>query len=296
MNKKNFALIGASGFVAPRHMRAIKDTGNNLVATLDPNDSVGIIDQYFPESAYFSEYERFDRHIDRQNRLGRKIDYVTIASPNYLHDAHIRFALRNGANAICEKPLVLNPYSLNSLKELEKETGKKVYSVLQLRLHPSIIKLKKEIDSVSNKKNKISLDYITPRGKWYEYSWKGDCSKSGGIATNIGIHFFDMLLWIFGDVKSSYVEDHTDLKARGHLQLERAEVSWNLSIDSSDLPHEDWKPYRSITINSKELEFSSGFTDLHTESYRKILLGQGYGISDAEPSLKLAHQIRNSKT
>jgi UDP-N-acetyl-2-amino-2-deoxyglucuronate dehydrogenase len=293
---KNFALIGASGYIAPRHMKAIKDTGNKLVAVLDPNDSIGIIDQSFPEASYFSEFERFDRHIDRHNRSGEKIDYVSIASPNYLHDAHIRFSLRNGANAICEKPLVLNPYSLNSLKELEKETGKKIYAILQLRLHPSILELKNKIDNQKNKKYNVTLDYITPRGKWYDYSWKGDYNKSGGIATNIGIHFFDMLLWIFGDVKSSYVECHNKSKAKGYLQLEKADVSWNLSIDSKDLPHKEWKPHRSIKIDNEELEFSTGFTDLHTESYKNILKSAGFGIEDAEPSLKLVHQIRNAKT
>ncbi len=292
---KRFALIGAGGYIAPRHMIAINDTKNDLVSILDPNDSVGMIDKYFPNASYFSEYERFDRHIDRLNRTNKGVDYVSIASPNYLHDAHIRFALKNGSHAICEKPLVLNPYSLNSLKELEKETGKNVYTILQLRLHPSIIKLKEKIEKSSRKNHKIVLNYTTPRGSWYHYSWKGDFEKSGGIATNIGIHFFDMLMWIFGGVKNSYVESHTNMKANGYLELERADVDWNLSIDCRDLPHDEWKPFRSITVDGDELEFSDGFTDLHTESYKQILNGNGFGINDAIPSLELVHQIRNSK-
>jgi len=293
---KRFALIGAAGYIASKHMSAIKDTENNLVSILDPNDSIGIIDRYFPKASYFSEYERFDRHIDRLKRTNKGVDYVSIASPNYLHDAHIRFSLKNSSHAICEKPLVLNPYGLHALKELEEETGKNVYTILQLRLHPSIIKLKEKIKNSSRKKHKIVLNYITPRGNWYHYSWKGDFEKSGGIATNIGIHFFDMLLWIFGEIKNSYVEYHTDMKANGYLELERADVDWNLSIDSRDLPHDEWKAFRSITVDGEEVEFSDGFTDLHTESYKQILNGNGFGINEAIPSLELVHQIRNSKT
>ncbi len=290
-----FGLIGAAGYIAPKHMKAIMDTENDLVSILDSNDSVGIIDRHFPHASYFSEYERFDRHVDRLKRTGKGLDYISIASPNYLHDAHIRFTLKNGSHAICEKPLVLNPYALNSLKELEKETDKRVYTILQLRLHPNIIELKNKIEKSARKDYKIVLNYITPRGQWYHYSWKGNHDKSGGIATNIGIHFFDMLLWIFGEVKNSYVEYHTDMKASGHLELEKANVNWNLSIDSRDLPHKEWKAFRSITVDGKEIEFSDGFTDLHTESYRQILNGNGFRISDAEPSLKLVHQIRNAK-
>ena len=290
-----FGLIGAAGYIAPKHMKAIMDTENDLVSILDSNDSVGIIDRHFPHASYFSEYERFDRHVDRLKRTGKGLDYISIASPNYLHDAHIRFTLKNGSHAICEKPLVLNPYALNSLKELEKETDKRVYTILQLRLHPNIIELKNKIEKSARKDYKIVLNYITPRGQWYHYSWKGNHDKSGGIATNIGIHFFDMLLWIFGEVKNSYVEYHTDMKASGHLELEKANVNWNLSIDSRDLPHKEWKAFRSITVDAKEIEFSDGFTDLHTESYRQILNGNGFRISDAEPSLKLVHQIRNAK-
>ena len=293
---KRFALIGASGYIAPRHMIAIKETGNELVSIFDPSDSVGIIDRYFPNASYFSEYERFDRHVDRLRRTKNGVDYISIASPNYLHDAHIRFALRNGSDAICEKPLVLNPYGLKSLQDLEIETGKKVYNILQLRLHPSISGLRESVIKSKNKKHRVELNYVTPRGSWYHYSWKGNFEKSGGIATNIGIHFFDMLLWIFGNVKSSYVEYHTDLKSKGHLELEKASVDWNLSIDSRDLPHTEWKAFRSIKVNNKEIEFSDGFTDLHTKSYKKILNGKGFTIDDSIPSLELVHQIRNSKT
>jgi UDP-N-acetyl-2-amino-2-deoxyglucuronate dehydrogenase len=294
-----FGLIGAAGYIAPKHMRAIKDTGNDLVSILDPNDSVGIIDSHFPEASYFSEFERFDRHLDRSRRMGKGVDYISIASPNYLHDSHMRFALKTDAHAICEKPLVMNPYALNSLKQLENETGKRVYPILQLRLHPSIVKLKKKIEKSVSNSHQIVLDYVTPRGKWYNYSWKGNHDKSGGVATNIGIHFFDMLLWIFGPVQNSYVDYHTDTKASGHLELERANVQWRLSIDANDIPRmgiiREWKAYRSITIDGKEIEFSDGFTDLHTESYKNILNGNGFTIDDAEPSLKLVHQIRNSK-
>lgn len=292
---KRFALIGAAGYIAPRHMQAIKETGNDLVTLLDTSDAVGIIDKYFPNATYFSEYERFDRYVDRLRRTNKGIDFVSIASPNYLHDTHIRFALRNHCNAICEKPLVLNPYTLNSLKELENETGKKTYTILQLRLHPSIVALKEEVKD-SKKKHKVVLKYITPRGSWYPYSWKGSFEKSGGIATNIGIHFFDMLLWIFGSVKDSYVEYHTNTKAHGHLALERANVEWFLSIDSEDVPSKNGKPFRQISVDEKEIEFSDVFTDLHTKSYQQILAGHGFGIEDALPSLELVHQIRNAKT
>ena len=291
-----FGLIGAGGYVAPRHMKAIKETNNDLVTILDPNDSIGVIDSYFPNASYFSEYERFDRHIDKLKRMGKGVDYISITSPNYLHDAHIRFALKNGCHAICEKPLLLNPYSINALKELEIETGKKVYSILQSRLHPTLIKLKEKIKKSSRKNHKIVLNYVTPRGKWFHYSWKGDYDKSGGIATNIGIHFFDMLMWIFGDVKNSYVEYHTNIKASGYLELEKANVDWNLSVDSRDLPHEEWKAFRSITVDGEEVEFSDGFLDLHTKSYEQILQGNGFGLDDAKKALELVHQIRNSKT
>jgi|TARA_B100002003_G_scaffold218730_1_gene219876 UDP-N-acetyl-2-amino-2-deoxyglucuronate dehydrogenase len=287
-----FGLIGASGYVAPRHMEAIKNVNGELVTILDPNDSVGIIDRFHPKASYFSEYERFDREVDRLKRMGKGLDYISIASPNYLHDAHIRFALKNGSHAICEKPLVLNPYSIISLEELEKETGKKIYPILQLRLHPTIISLKESV----GKKNKVQLKYVTPRGKWFHYSWKGDLVKSGGIATNIGIHFFDMLLWIFGSVKNNFVEYHTNYKAGGYLELERANVNWELSVDERDLPHDDWKAFRSIKVNGEEIDFSDGFTDLHTKSYEEILNGNGFTLEDSKPALDLVHKIRNYKT
>ena len=298
---RNFALIGAAGYVAPRHMRAIQETGNVLVAALDPNDSVGIIDSYFPEASFFVEFERFDRHVDKLRRIGQKIDYVSICSPNYLHDAHIRFALRSGADAICEKPLVLNPWNLDALEEIEKETGKKVYNILQLRVHPSLIALKEKIDKEweqKKKKYKIDLTYITSRGKWYFISWKGDLQKSGGVATNIGIHFFDMLIWIFGAVKHQEVHYSEPLKKMaGYVELEKAEVRWFLSVDVRDLPEEAVKKqkrtYRSITVDGEEIEFSGVFADLHTIVYQDIMQGGGFGIAEARPSIELVYRIRN---
>ena len=297
---KNFGLIGVAGYIASRHLRAIKDTGNTLLASLDPFDSVGIIDSYFPGSDFFVEFERFDRHFEKLKRSNIKIDYVSICSPNFLHDSHIRFAMRHGADAICEKPIVLNPWNIHALQEIEKETGQRVYNVLQLRLHPSIIKLREEI--INGPKDKIydiDLTYITGRGNWYRFSWKGDVQKSGGVATNIGIHFFDMLTWIFGDVKQQSIHISRDDKAAGYLELERARVRWFLSIDIDDLPEnsvsEGLRTYRSITVEGKELEFSGGFTDLHTDTYREILDGKGFGLADALPSVEIAHNIRNSK-
>ena len=299
---KRFALIGAAGYIAPRHMRAIKETDNRLSAALDPFDSVGIIDSFFPEADFFTEPERFDRYLDKLRRKGedKKIDYVSICSPNYLHDAHIRMALRNDAHAICEKPLVLNPWNLESLAEIEKETGKNVYNILQLRYHPSIIELKNEIDSSSDKKiHDIELTYITSRGKWYFYSWKGDIAKSGGVVTNIGIHFFDMLSWIFGKTENNIVHLLEPDKAAGYLQLKNANVKWFLSLDKNDLPAQavkDNKPtFRSIKINGREIEFSGGFTDLHTVSYQNILKGNGFGLDDARNSIEIVHKIRTSK-
>ncbi|MDA3890983.1 MAG: Gfo/Idh/MocA family oxidoreductase [Salinivirgaceae bacterium] len=294
----NFGLIGAAGYIAVRHLKAIQETNNNLVAALDPFDSVGIIDSYFPEADFFTEFERFDRHIYKLNREGKAVDYVSICSPNYLHDSHIRFALRQGADAICEKPLVLNPWNVEALKDYEKETGKRVYNVLQLRLHPSIIELKKKIDEGDpNKIYDVDLTYLTSRGKWYHFSWKGDVSKSGGIATNIGIHFFDMLSWIFGDVKENIVHVRTDNKAAGFIHLKRARVRWFLSVDHNDLPQEikekGQRTYRSIQIEGNELEFSGGFTDLHTQTYQGILDGKGFGLDDAMNSIVTAHDIRN---
>lgn len=296
----NFALIGAAGYVAPRHMRAIRDTGNNLIAALDKFDSVGIIDSYFPQADFFTEPERFDRHLDKLRRRGEhKIDYVSICSPNYLHDAHIRLALRNQANAICEKPLVLNPWNVDALTEIEKETGKTINTILQLRLHPAIIALKQQVENApADKIFDIDLTYITSRGRWYFISWKGDIEKSGGMATNIGIHFFDMLIWIFGEVQNSVVHRSERDKTAGFLQLKRARVRWFLSIDEKSLPevaiNTNKRTYRSISIEGKEFEFSEGFTDLHTVSYRQILNHQGFTINDALPSIVLTHNIRNA--
>ncbi|HEY9114166.1 MAG TPA: Gfo/Idh/MocA family oxidoreductase [Bacteroidales bacterium] len=300
-SNKNFALIGAAGYIAPRHMKAIKETNNNLIAALDPFDSVGIIDSYFPNADFFIEPERFDRHLYKLKKSSLdKVEYVSICSPNFLHDAHIRLALRNDAHAICEKPLLLNPWNLDGLEEIEKETGKKIFNVLQLRHHPSIIALKNKFDNLPNDKvHDIRLTYITSRGKWYFYSWKGDLKKSGGVVTNIGIHFFDMLSWIFGKVRNSVVHLAEDNKSSGLLQLEKANISWFLSLDNNDLPEKakttNQTTYRSITVDGEEIEFSGGFTDLHTVSYQEILDGKGYGISDARTSIEIAHLIRNQK-
>ena len=297
---KNFALIGAGGYIAPRHMKAVKDTGNNLIAALDKHDSVGILDSYFPEAEFFVEFERFDRHIEKLRRLGTQTDYVAVCSTNYLHDAHIRFGLRIGANVICEKPLVLNPWNIDGLKEIEKETGKKISTILQLRLHPAIIALREKIQkNSSGKKYEIDLRYITSRGHWYHISWKGDPQKSGGIATNIGIHFFDMLIWIFGDVKINEVHQHTAETASGKLELERANVNWFLSIDANTLPDEikqsGKRTFRSLTIDGEAFEFSEGFTELHTRSYEEILKGNGFPVEEARKSIELVHAIRNKK-
>ena len=300
-NMKNFAITGVAGYIAPRHLQAIKDTGNHLVAACDSHDSVGILDRYFQDVSFFTEFERFDRHLEMLRRQSPKnaIDYLTICSPNNLHDAHIRLALRLGANAICEKPLVLNPWNLDQLQELESETGKKVYTILQLRTHPSIIELKNKVDSIKqNKKYNINLSYITSRGPWYRYSWKGDEAKSGGIATNIGIHFFDMLIWIFGRVVSFDVSLKQSDKMKGTLELENANINWFLSIDKNDLPQSaknvGQPTYRSITIDDEEIEFSGGFTDLHTKVYEKILAGEGFSIEDSRPAVQLAHDIRTA--
>ncbi|MDG2081979.1 MAG: Gfo/Idh/MocA family oxidoreductase [Bacteroidales bacterium] len=297
--KTCFALIGVAGYIAPRHMKAIKESGNDLVAALDPMDSVGIIDSYFPNADFFIEPERFDRHLGKLKRSGnKKVDYVSICSPNYLHDAHIRMALRSGAHAICEKPVVLNPWNLESLKELEKESNKHIYNILQLRHHKAIIDLKQKIDGLpKDRMHDIDLTYITSRGKWYHYSWKGNIEKSGGVVTNIGIHFFDMLGWIFGNMKSNTLHLLTANKASGLLQLENANIRWYLSIDKNDLPIEatskGLSTYRSICVDGDDFEFSGGFTDLHTESYKSILQGNGFGLDDAKNSIEIAHLIRN---
>lgn len=295
-----FALIGAAGYIAPRHMKAIKDTGNILVSAVDKYDSVGVIDSYFPEADFFVETERFDRHLDKLRRKeGKKIDYVAICSPNYLHDAHIRLALRNEAHAICEKPLVLNPWNVDALREIEEETGKQINVVLQVRLHPAIQQLKAEIDEgPPDKIYDIDLAYITSRGLWYSISWKGDTHKSGGVATNIGIHFFDMLTMAFGRVKGNIVHYQDEKTSAGFLHLERARVRWFMSLDYNALPDNvkarGQRTFRSITVEGREIEFSGGFNELHTETYKNILDGEGFGLEDARPSIEIAYEIRNA--
>lgn len=295
---KNFALIGAAGYIAPRHMKAVKDTGNVLLAAYDKFDSVGVMDSHFPDADFFTEFERFDRHIEKLKRSDKKIDYVSICSPNYLHDSHIRFGLRVGADVICEKPLVLNPWNIDALGEVEKEHGTRVYNILQLRLHPSIIALKKQIEEgPKDKIYDIDLAYITSRGHWYYTSWKGEVSKSGGIATNIGVHFYDMLTWVFGAVKQSVVHVHTHDRAAGYFELERARVRWFLSINADTLPEavkaRGGRTYRSLTMEGNEIEFSDGFTELHTHSYQHVLDGHGFGLEEARPSIEIVHDIRH---
>lgn len=300
---KNFALIGAGGYIAPRHMKAVRDTGNRLVAAMDPADSVGILDSYSHDVAFFTEFERFDSYVSNLARLSsdKKIDFVSICSPNYLHDAHIRFALRIGADAICEKPLVLNPWELDTLVEAEQESGRRIYNILQLRTHHAILGLKEKIEKAKRKeKYNIDLTYITSRGRWYFESWKGDLQKSGGIAPNIGVHFFDMLIWIFGDVKHQEVHHRSEGKSMaGFLELDNANVRWFLSVDKKDLPAEaqanNMVTYRSMTVDGEEFEFSDGFTELHTLVYREILEGKGFGLEDARPAINLVHELINSK-
>lgn len=296
---KNFVMIGAAGYVAPRHMQAIRDTGHQLLAALDKHDSVGIIDSYFPEAAFFTEFERFDRHVSKLIGRGVPIDYVVVCSPNYLHDAHIRFGLRIGADVICEKPLVLNPWNLEALKKVERKSGQKVNTILQLRLHPAILQLKRTLeDSAPDQVYDVDLTYITSRGKWYYASWKGALEKSGGIATNIGIHFFDMLQWLFGDVRENIVHLHTHDRAAGFLVFERARVRWFLSINADTLPEAvkaaGARTYRSMTIDGQALEFSGGFTDLHTRSYQATLKGEGFGLETAAKAIEIAYAIRQA--
>lgn len=296
---KKFALIGASGYIAPRHMKAIKETGNDLVAAMDKFDSVGIIDSYFPNTQFFTEFERFDRHVEKLKRDKQPIDYVSVCSPNYLHDAHIRFGLRIGADVICEKPIVLNPWNIDALQEIEKETGKKVNTILQLRLHPSVIALRERIhQQPKDKKWEVDLSYITSRGNWYFTSWKGELTKSGGIATNIGVHFFDMLSWIFGNVQENIVHVHTHNTAAGFLEFENARVRWFLSIDYNTIPEEfkskGMRTFRAITIGGEQFEFSEGFTDLHTISYREVLSGNGFSLEDTRSSIDTVYAIRNA--
>jgi UDP-N-acetyl-2-amino-2-deoxyglucuronate dehydrogenase len=297
---KRFALIGAAGYIAPRHMKAIKDTGNNLVAAFDPYDGVGIMDSHFPDADFFTEFERFDRHIDKLRRQGNPIDFVSICSPNYLHDAHIRFGLKSGCDVICEKPLVLNPWNIDSLEEIEKETGKKIFTILQLRLHPSIIALREKVkNSPKDKVFNVDLKYITSRGKWYHRSWKGEIQKSGGIATNIGVHFFDMLTWVFGDVKENNVTRHSDDIAEGNLVLEKANVNWFLSIDYDQIPEnirlQGKRTFRTLNMEGEEIEFSDGFTELHTHSYQNILNGVGFGVTETKKAIEIVSAIRGQK-
>jgi UDP-N-acetyl-2-amino-2-deoxyglucuronate dehydrogenase len=298
---KKFALIGAAGFVAPRHMKAIKDTGNQLVAALDKNDSVGVIDSYFPDAHFFTEFERFDRHLEKRRReAGERVDYVSICSPNYLHDAHIRFALRIQADAICEKPVVLNPWNLDALELITQETGRAVHPILQVRLHPAIIALRDQVkDGVSDTKHDIEVTYIAPRGKWYMVSWKGIVEKSGGVATNIGVHFFDILQWIFGNVQYNIVHVDEPIRAAGYLELHQARVRWFLSVDRSDLPQSDKQgkvgAFRSIVVDGQEVKFSAGMDDLHTRSYEEILAGRGFSLADAKPAIEIVSNIRRSQ-
>jgi len=298
---KNFAMTGIAGYIAGRHLKSIKDTGNRLIAAMDPHDSVGILDRYFPNASFFTEFERFDRHLEKLRRTSpeEKIDYLTICSPNHLHDAQIRLALRLGANAICEKPLVLNPWNLDALQELENESTGKVYTILQLRVHPSLIELKNKLQHETQTKHDVVLTYITSRGPWYKYSWKGDQHKSGGIATNIGIHFFDLLMWYFGKMERIEVHFSSEDKMSGFIELERANVRWFLSIDRNDLPEEVVKngktTLRSIKVDDKEVEFTEGFTDLHTKVYSETLEGRGFVIETARPSVELVHKIRDEK-
>lgn len=295
---KNFVLIGAGGYVAPRHLKAIKDTGNNLLAALDKNDSVGILDSYFPSADFFTEFERFDRHCEKLRRSGTPIHYVSVCSPNYLHDAHCRFGLRIGADVICEKPVVLNPWNVDALAEIEKETGRKVFSILQLRHHPEIIALRnKIINQPAGKKNNVELKYITPRGNWYQSSWKGDIDKSGGISTNIGIHFFDLLLWIFGDVKTNTLFRHNSVTASGKMEFEKAEVNWLLSIEEGQIPAEaaqsGKRAYRLFDVNGEAIGLNEEFAELHTQSYKEILAGNGIGLAEARKVIQLLYDIRN---
>ena len=290
-----FALIGAAGFVAPRHMKAIKSIGGELLCAFDPNDSVGVIDSYYPEARFFVEFERFDRHVDLLRRRGERLDYVSICSPNYLHDAHARFALRSNCDAICEKPLVLNPWNIDGLAEVEAQTGRRINTILQLRLHPAIIELKQRIEAEPERDHEVDLTYITSRGGWYHVSWKGDERKSGGVATNIGVHFFDMLGFVFGPCRTNVVHVREQERSAGYLEFERARVRWFLSVDRADLPEHvkgEQPTYRSITVDGEEVEFSGGFADLHNESYRYIIGGEGFGLDDVRPSIDLVSTVR----
>ena len=299
---QTFAMIGVAGFIAPKHLKAIRDTGNRLVAAVDPHDSVGILDSYFPDARFFTEIERFDRFLEKQRRSreSRPVEFITVCTPNYLHDAHVRLALRVGAHAICEKPLVINPWNLEQLWELEQESQRRVYAVLQLRLHPTVQALKQALATDGHPTRRdICLTYITRRGSWYHHSWKGSEEKSGGLVMNIGIHFFDLLLWLFGPAERSLVHMSTPSRIAGYLELEGARVRWFLSVDAADLPaavrDQGGYAYRSITIDGQELDLSAGFTDLHTAIYRDILAGGGFGIEDSRPAIDLVYNVRYSR-
>lgn len=297
---KNFGIIGVGGYIAPRHLKAIKETGNNLIVALDKNDSVGIMDSYFPQCSFYTEYERFDRFVEKIKHTEDKLDFVTVCTPNYLHDSHIRFGLRAGADVICEKPLVLNPWNIDALQKMEEQTGRKVYNILQLRLHPAIIEWKNMIDNgPKDKVYDVDLTYITSRGLWYYTSWKGDSSKSGGVATNIGVHFYDMLSWIFGNIQENIVHIYEHDRAAGLLRFEKARVRYFMSINADTLPkqalEQGKRTYRKMEMDGKEIEFSDGFTELHTESYKKILAGEGFGLDQAYQSIKIVHDIRNTR-
>lgn len=295
----NFAITGVAGFVAPRHLKAIHDTGHNIVAALDPHDAAGVLDRYAPDVRFFTEFERFDRHLEKLHRGPEKdrVQWLSVCSPNYLHDAHIRLALRVGADAICEKPLVINPWNLDALQELELASGKRVFTVLQLRLQPSLIALRDRLcaEPPGAKRHQVEITYITPRGPWYQVSWKGSLERSGGLATNIGVHFFDLLLWLFGGVSRAHVHLRENTRAAGFLELEKADARWYMSIDRADLPGGDRPAFRSIAVDGQELEMTEGFADLHTRVYQEVLAGRGFGIPDARPSIEIVHALRSQE-
>jgi UDP-N-acetyl-2-amino-2-deoxyglucuronate dehydrogenase len=300
MSARNFAITGVAGFVAARHLKAIHDTGNRLVAAVDPHDAVGVLDRYAFDVRFFTEFERFDRHLEKLKRgpEADRVHYLSVCSPNYLHDSHMRLALRVGADALCEKPLVINPWNLDGLQELEEETGRRIYTVLQLRLHPSLVAFRERLLAAPGRRHTVRLAYLTARGRWYDVSWKGVEERSGGIVVNIGIHFFDLLVWLFGPVERAEVHLRDGKRAAGTLTLANADVQWYLSAESSDLPFAPVPgtktTYRSIMVDGEQLEFSDGFTDLHTRVYEEVLAGRGFGIADARPSIELSHRIRQA--
>lgn len=300
MSARNFAVTGVAGFVAPRHLKAIHDTGNKVIAALDPHDAVGLLDRFGFDVRFFTEFERFDRHLEKLRRgpESERVEYVSVCSPNYLHDSHMRMALRVGADAICEKPLVINPWNLDGLQELESETGKRIYTVLQLRLHPALVAFRERLQAAPARRHVVQLSYLTARGRWYDVSWKGVDERSGGIVINIGIHFFDLLVWLFGPVEHAEVHLREGKRAAGTLALANADVQWYLSAEATDLPFTPVPggktTFRSIVVDGEQLEFSDGFTDLHTRVYSEVLAGRGFGIADARPSIELSHRIRHA--